>query len=165
MLPPVLPIGRGSSTWAGNSPRPPLQVAEHAADVRMLDAAREEPARLHHLMAGVVDGRGGVIDRADQRELVGVPGHLREDLGDRMPGTLVADRLERPAHLGGGVRLRVPGIDLARPADEKQHDAIDVFILDGAASLRAEEPRQREARAARARRHGENRGGTSRRRM
>ena len=49
-----------------------LQVAERAADVRMLDAAGEEPAGLHHLMAGVVDGRRRVIDRADDRELVGV---------------------------------------------------------------------------------------------
>ena len=55
-----------------------LEIAEHAADVRMLDAAGEQPARLHHLMAGVVDGGRRVIDAADQRELVGVLGHLAE---------------------------------------------------------------------------------------
>ena len=47
-----------------------LQVAERAADVRVLDAAGEQPAGLHHLVAGVVDRGGGVIDRAHQRELV-----------------------------------------------------------------------------------------------
>ena len=59
-----------------------LEIRQHAAGVRMLDAAGEQPARLHHLMAGVVNRRRRVVDGADQRKLVGVLGHLRKDLGD-----------------------------------------------------------------------------------
>src|SRR5262249_57694266 len=55
---------------------PALQVTEHAADMRMLDAAGEQPARLHHLMAGVMDGGGRVVDTAEQRILVGMAGPL-----------------------------------------------------------------------------------------
>src|SRR5438045_4175876 len=71
-----------------------LEVAQHAAGVRVLDAAGEQPAGLHHLVAGVVDGRRRVVDAADQGVLVGVPGHLREDLRNLDPGHVGADRLE-----------------------------------------------------------------------
>ena len=39
--------------------------------MRRDDAAAEQAAGLHHLMAGVVNGRGRVIAAADQRKLVG----------------------------------------------------------------------------------------------
>ena len=58
----------------------PLELGECAADVRMLDAPGEEATSLHHLVAGVVDGRRLVIDRADERDLVHDPRELREDL-------------------------------------------------------------------------------------
>ena len=86
--------------------------------MRVLDAAGEQPAGLHHLVAGVVDGRRRVVDGADQRELVGVLGHLREDLGDlRCPGTLVVIGWNGPRTSAGAFGLRVPGVDVAGAAD------------------------------------------------
>ena len=40
----------------------PLELGEHTADVRVLDAALKQPTRLHHAVAGIVDGGGFVID-------------------------------------------------------------------------------------------------------
>jgi len=40
----------------------PFEVTEDAADMRMLQAAGEEPAGLHHLVARIVHSGGGVID-------------------------------------------------------------------------------------------------------
>ena len=40
-----------------------------------------------------------------------------------MPGDVGLDRLERPANLGRGVGLHVPGVDLARGAEVEDHDA------------------------------------------
>ena len=45
-----------------------FDVTKRTADVRMLDAAGEKPACLHHLHPRVVDRRGRVIERANQRE-------------------------------------------------------------------------------------------------
>ena len=105
-----------------------FQLAEHTADVRMLDAALEEAAGLHHLMAGVVDGGGRVIHAADERELVRVLGHAREVLGDLDARDVGLDGLVRAADLGRSVRLHVPGVELGRPADQEQHDAVDVLL-------------------------------------
>jgi hypothetical protein len=127
-----VPAGAADRLWqqdVGRQLAPAaLQVAEGTADVRMLDPAGEEPTRLHHLVAGVVNRRSRVVDRADQRELVGVLGHTGEDLGYLDPASFGLDRVERPADLGRGLRLRVPGVQLARPADQEQHDAIDVPV-------------------------------------
>ena len=51
-------------------------------------------------MPGVVNGRGRMIAAADQRKLVGMLGHAREDLGDLDPGSVGLDRLEGAADLG-----------------------------------------------------------------
>ena len=47
-----------------------FQKLQRAARVRRVDAAGEKPARLHHLVPGVVHRRGGVIDAAHERKLV-----------------------------------------------------------------------------------------------
>ncbi len=39
----------------------PFDITEYATHVRMLDTAGKEPARLHHLIAGVVHRGSGVI--------------------------------------------------------------------------------------------------------
>src|SRR5262249_10217916 len=122
-----------------------LEVGQRTADVRMLDPAAEQPAGLHHLVAGVVDRRGRVVDAANQRELVGVRGHLGEDFGDSYARYIGVNGLERPAYLFGRVGLGVEGVYMAGAADEEQHDAIDVGVLDSAGGLAGEKAGQRQA--------------------
>ena len=141
----MLPIGRGSSTCARHVALRAFQLGEHAADVRMLDAALEQAAGLHHLVAGIVDRGGGVIDAADQRELVGVLRHAREILRDLDARDVGLDRLVRPADFGRRVRLHVPGVELGRPADQEQHDAVDVIVGRGAERAQAEPVGEAEA--------------------
>ena len=59
-----------------------FQLTENAADVRMLDAALEDAAGLHHLMPGVMHGGGRVIHAANDRVLVRVLRHAREIFRD-----------------------------------------------------------------------------------
>ncbi len=61
------------------------QVGDRRADVRRIDAAGEQPARLHHLPAGVVHRRAAVMNRPHQRELVGDRGHA--EAGSRRAGS------------------------------------------------------------------------------
>ena len=55
---------------------------QHGAIVGRLKAALEEASRLHHLAAGVVHCRSGVINRAKQGEFVRVLRHPGKDLRD-----------------------------------------------------------------------------------
>src|SRR5262245_49747757 len=48
--------------------------AHHAADVRMFDLILEQAAGLHQLMARIMDRRPRVMERADERELIGLSG-------------------------------------------------------------------------------------------
>ena len=45
-----------------------------------------------------------------------------------MPGTLVLMGLYGPRISDRRVRLHVPGVELRRPADQEQHDAVDVLV-------------------------------------
>ena len=78
-----------------------LQVGGDAAGVRRVDSTGEQAARLHHLVTGVVNRRGGVVAAADDRELVAVLGVTRQNLADRKPAASHRDRLERAPDLGG----------------------------------------------------------------
>ena len=135
---------------------------QRAAGVRRVDAAGEQPAGLHHLVAGVVHGGGRVVAAADERELVGdasrAAGRFRRS---RMPGDVGVDRLERPADLGRGVGLHVPGVDLAGRAEVEDHDhrALVVILGHGALGLELPSAAAATARSRRARRPAENRGG------
>ena len=66
-----------------------------------LDAAGKQSAGLHHLMAGIVDCRGGVIDGTDQREFIRMFGHLGEDFADLIPGAFVLIGLKGPRTSAG----------------------------------------------------------------
>ena len=122
-----------------------LEIAEDAAFVRMFDAAGEEPAGLHHLMAGVVNGGGGVVTAADERILVGVFGHLREDFADLHSGHVGVDGLERPTYLIRRLGLRIPGIDLTGAAHQEEHDGVDVVVLDRSGRFLSQKAGQRQA--------------------
>ena len=92
-----------------------------AAGVRRDDAAGEEPARLHHLVAGVVNRCRRVVTGADERELVGDLRVAGEDFGD-VEIALGGDGLERPANLAGRVGLHVEEVELAGRAKVEDHD-------------------------------------------
>src|SRR5437764_6873361 len=96
-----------------------LQVAKRATNMRMLDAGLEQPAGLHHLMSSVMHCRGSVVTGADQGKLVGMLGHLRKDVCDFDAADIGLDGFEGSANFRRGVGLGVPGINLARPADQK----------------------------------------------
>ena len=59
-----------------------LEIFERAAGVRRVDAAGEQPAGLHHLMAGVVHRGRRVVAAAHERKLVGELRVQREDFGN-----------------------------------------------------------------------------------
>src|SRR5262249_37518034 len=124
----------------------PAEFAEHTTDVRMLDPALEEASGLHHLVAGIVDGGRFVVERADERELVGVLGHAWEDLTDLDARHIGFDRPIWPANLSGRTRLQIPGVELTWAAHQKEHDAIHLRLsLEGAFGLESEEVCQRQA--------------------
>ena len=74
--------------------------------------------------------------------------HLREDIGDADAIDIGTAGLERPAYLRRGVGLGIPGINLARAADEEEHDAVDVVIGRSRGGLQTVELWQREAKQA-----------------
>ena len=94
--------------------------------MRLLVAELKEPPGLHVLMPDIVDTRAGVVHGAQQRVFVRVFRHARKDLADLNARNVGRDRLVGTADLGRGVRLHVPGVELARAADQHQQNAIDV---------------------------------------
>jgi hypothetical protein len=114
-------IGRGVALRA--------LVPGHDAPVRrVFDARAEQAARLHHLVAGVVNGRGLVVGRPHERDLVHHRGQAGEDFRHEYARHIRFDRPERAANLGRGVGLHVPAVDLRRCPDEEQHNAVHVAI-------------------------------------
>lgn len=93
---------------------PSSQIAHDRADVGCIDSPGEEPACLHHLPACVVNRGTAVVDRADERDLIGDFGDSREDFGDLEAGNLGLDRFEWATDFGGGVGLHVPEVHVAR---------------------------------------------------
>ncbi len=87
-----------------------------------VDSAREEPPRLHHLVARVVHGRRRVIAAPHNRELVGEPGVLRQDLAQSERGRRGRNLLEGAADFGRRLGLHVERVELARRAEIEDHD-------------------------------------------
>ena len=125
-------MGRGQQHVRRNVAVRAFQLGQHAADVRILDAALKQPAGLHHLVAGIVNRGGCVIDAADDGVFVGLLRHARKILGDLDARNIGLDGIVRPADLDGGVGLHVPGVELGWPADQEQHDAVRIFVGDRA---------------------------------
>ena len=125
-------------------------VAEHRTHVGMVEPALEEPPGLHHLVTGVMNSGGSVIERPYQRPLVGVPRHAGEDFGNLDAGNVRLDRLIRAANFRRRVRLHIPGIELARSTDKKEHDHVDValVVVDRALRFERQEVGQTEAQHA-----------------
>ena len=67
-----------------------------------------------------------VPERADQRDLVHLPGEPRQVLADRDARHVGRDRPELAAELGRGVGLQVPGVDGAQAAVQEDEDQRDV---------------------------------------
>ena len=117
----------------------PQEFGGHATDMRILDAALKEPAGLHHLMPGIVDGCGGVIDGTEHGELVGIPRHARENFRNLHARHVGRERLVGAADFRRRFRLHVPGIQLAGRAQQEDENTVDVFVgLDRSFRLPAE---------------------------
>src|SRR5262249_24724824 len=116
---------------------------EQATDMGLVDSALKQAAGLHHLVAGVVQGGGGVITAVNERHLVALRRHAREDLTDLDPGNVGLNRLVRAANFGRGSRLHVPRIEMAWTAEQKEHDAVHILSqIYRALRLEAEKLRQ-----------------------
>ena len=65
-----------------------------------------------------------------------IPASLGKHFGHRHAGNLRRDRSKRAANLFGSVGFGVPGVELGRPADQEEEDAIQVATaLDGSLGL------------------------------
>src|SRR5262249_28252268 len=113
--------------WHALDARPAL-LRQHRAVVRILLTAAEEMAGLHHLLAGLVDRRFLVMDRANDGVVLGAPGHEREMLADLDAGHVGLNRSKRTANHVGSGRFQVPGVELTGPTDEEEKDTVDVLF-------------------------------------
>ena len=75
-----------------------------------------------HFDRAVVVRRHRVVQRPHDREALREPGLEREDFAEVHAGNGGADRSKRPANLGRRVGLRVPRLELARPAPHPEQD-------------------------------------------
>ena len=100
-------------------------------------------------MAGVVDRRRRVIDRADEGELVGDLRVAGKNLGE-LEIALGRDGRERPANLAGRVGLHVEEVELAGRAEVEDHDdrLLVAAARDLTCGLRGGVVRHREAERA-----------------
>jgi hypothetical protein len=94
--------------------------------MRLLVAELKEPPGLHVLMPHVVDTGAGVVHGPQERVFVRVLRHARKDFADLNAGDVGGDGFVGTADFGRRVRLHVPGVELAGPADQHQQNAIDV---------------------------------------
>ena len=120
-----------------------LALVVGAADAHVLGGQ-------HAMAAGEVVA-GVVMQRADDRELVGDPGLLRIQLGDVESRNPAADRLPQAAVLGRRVRLHVVHVHVAGTAVEPDEDDGGVLRCANARGgflLRLQDLRQSKARHA-----------------
>jgi len=124
-------VGAGGSDGAGQQDvgreTVPLSFhfADDAAEVGVLKGIFKNTAGLDELEAGVVHGRAGMVQAADEGELVGMAGHAREDLADFNAGDIGFDGAVGATNVAGGIGLGVPGVELGGSADEGEEDATD----------------------------------------
>jgi hypothetical protein len=90
-------------------------------------AVSEQMARLHHLLAGFMDRRFLVMDRANESIVLRPLGHSWKVLADPDAGYVGRDRPERPADGVRSVGLQIPGIELAGSANKKEEDTVDIL--------------------------------------
>jgi hypothetical protein len=91
--------------------------------MRMLQSAAEQPAGLHELMAGFVDGRCIVMHRSNKRVFAGNAAHEREVFADCECRHGRAYRPKRTTHFLWRIGFQIPSIELAGTADKEQEDA------------------------------------------
>ena len=104
------------------------QIRRDAAGVGSVDASRKPPARLQHLPAGIVNGRPGMMAASHEGEAIGDGRMLGQQFGNLEGVGRCADRLERAANLRRCLRLHVPEVEMARPAEVENHDAGAVLM-------------------------------------
>src|SRR5437588_12841022 len=123
-----------------NVPVRSFELRYHAAEMREFHTALEKAPGLHHLVTGIVYRRGAVIHAADQCELVGNFRSPRKHFRYLDPRHVRFDRFVRTADLDRSVRLHIEGVELRRPADQHQEDAIRTgAVIDRASRFEPEE--------------------------
>ena len=92
--------------------------------MRIFHLPAEEIAGLHHLLAGLMDGGGCVVDGAQDSVAVGHLSHEREVFANLDARGVGLGRPERTANVVGSVRFEIPSVELARAADEEEENAV-----------------------------------------
>ena len=123
---------------------------QRATGVGRINSTGKKPPGLHHLMAGIMDGRGSMITGSDQRKLISQFGLQREDFGNLNVRIIGPDGLERSPDFARRVRFHVPGVELAGSAQiENQNDRFLVVALsDGAQRFESGQVRESKPKGA-----------------
>src|SRR5262249_54038830 len=75
-----------------------------------------------------MDRGGFMVHRPKDRVAVGHPSHERKMCGDLDSGDVSGNGKKWTTNILWGQRLGVPGVQLARPANQKKNDAVNLFI-------------------------------------
>ena len=106
---------------------PPQLASDHGAHVGVMQAGVVGPPPHHQASAAAVVAVLGV-QRADDAGVLHPLGHLRHQLRDRDAGDRRRDRPERSTGRRPG--LRVPRLELARPARQPEQDHVLLLLLE-----------------------------------
>ena len=98
-------------------------LRRHRPHMRIFHAVFTRPPGLHNPMTRIVNRRARVIAAADQRIPVGQSRHARKVFRNANARHVRLNRRKRTAYPGRRLRLRIPRIELRRPAHQKQQNA------------------------------------------
>ncbi len=119
----------------------PAQPGKNSAIMRIQPIAVRMTG-LHRLMPDLMNGCSAMCHRPHESISVGHRRHEWQMLADLDTGNIRSNGPERAANGFGRVRLRVPGIEVARTADEEQDNAIPIR----SAVMACSRPRSRRSR-------------------
>ena len=121
---------RRQSTAAGAT-----QVRNGGTIMWIFQVAAEQLAGLHQLMAGLMDRRGPVMDRAHDGVAVGHAAHERQMFANLDAVDVGLDGPEGATDVFRGIRFEIPGIQLARPTHQEKQNTVEVAARAGGACL------------------------------
>ena len=105
-----------------------LEITNDGSRMRRIHTTGKLSPGLHHLPAGIMNGRSGMMATTNQRNVFGYRGVLRQDFGELVIAAACGNRLERTSHFQRCVRLHVERVQLAGGTQIENHNA-GAFIV------------------------------------